>query len=326
MTFVKSTNVCTEIDWNKRFLQVVFPVTETEEWDETWNLMNTMVESKKMRHDKLFKLMLSEKVVVTDFLSTFLKKELVECLDLNSLTPTKDSFLSADLAASFADLVFNVNLQTNEVWEDQAIVCMLFEHKSSPDRNTIFQVGRYVLSIWQSCYSDNGVVYPVIPIVFYHGDENWVGPQCIVDVFDEASLEMKPVISFQPDYCFKLVDLNEISKEPETQALIAYLKVLNHLKEEHSVIDLAPVIIDLRKWESPSLKLTHGMITYIASSASEDEIHDFYNLRTILETGGMEMPSVLDALAKEAIEKGLQEGREQGFGKRSKRRLNTGSG
>ncbi|SFS80242.1 Rpn family recombination-promoting nuclease/putative transposase, partial [Halolactibacillus miurensis] len=61
-------------------------------------------------HDKLFKETFRHKDVTKDFVTYYLPAHIVEQIDVNTLEPQKDSFITQDLKEVFSDLLFKVNI------------------------------------------------------------------------------------------------------------------------------------------------------------------------------------------------------------------------
>lgn len=59
-------------------------------------------------HDRFFKSTFSRVEVVHDMLPRLLDDNVIDCLDLETLRPLKDSFVGDDLRQAFSDLVYEV--------------------------------------------------------------------------------------------------------------------------------------------------------------------------------------------------------------------------
>jgi predicted transposase/invertase (TIGR01784 family) len=97
-------------------------------------------------HDRFFKDLLSRPKAATDFLSNYLPPEIAAPLDLSAPEIVKDSFIDEELRQHFSDLLYRVNLKSG----GDALVYILFEHKSGPDEWVAFQLLRYEVRIWES--------------------------------------------------------------------------------------------------------------------------------------------------------------------------------
>ena len=120
-------------------------------------------------HDRFFKEMLARPEAVRDFLMHYLPAEVVELLEVSHIETVKDSFVDAELREYFSDLLFKVG--TSEGGD--AYVYVLFEHKSHPDAMVAFQVLRYMVRIWEHHWREQGSLWPILPVVVYHGEMPW---------------------------------------------------------------------------------------------------------------------------------------------------------
>ena len=85
-------------------------------------------------HDGFFKQTFGRVDFAREFLAMFLPGEVTRCLDLPSLEASSESCVDDQLRATQADLVFTARL----VGAGEAVVYLLFEHKSQADRLTAF--------------------------------------------------------------------------------------------------------------------------------------------------------------------------------------------
>lgn len=84
----------------------------------------------KNPHDKIFKETFSN--VAKDFITHFLSPSVRNTIDVASIQPQKDSFISHDLQEYFSDLLFQTKIH-----QKPAYVYFLFEHK----RENTYQEG-----------------------------------------------------------------------------------------------------------------------------------------------------------------------------------------
>ena len=96
-------------------------------------------------HDKFFKELMSRKESAEDFLRYYLPPEIVNKLDLSTLFISKDSFVDKELGEHFSDILYQINLKDGR----EAKVCVLIDHKSSPDGLVAFQLLRYMVRAWE---------------------------------------------------------------------------------------------------------------------------------------------------------------------------------
>jgi predicted transposase/invertase (TIGR01784 family) len=96
-------------------------------------------------HDSFFKETFGRPEVAADFLQNYLPASVAALLQLDRLTPQRETFIDPDLQEHFSDLLYQAPLRDGE----QANVYILFEHKSYPDRLVAFQLLRYMVRIWE---------------------------------------------------------------------------------------------------------------------------------------------------------------------------------
>ena len=88
-------------------------------------------------HDKLFKETFGNVEIAKDFMSGYLPTSVLDIVDLDTLEPQKDSFITKELQEVFSDLLFRVDINNREGY-----IYFLFEHKSYKDKLVIFQLLR----------------------------------------------------------------------------------------------------------------------------------------------------------------------------------------
>jgi predicted transposase/invertase (TIGR01784 family) len=137
----------------------------------------------------------------------FLPQNLTQYFDFSTLVVLKESYINETLQEHFSDLVFEVSLKTDTSVKTDIV--LLFEHKSSPDRNVLFQVGHYMFAHWVKYLSENKQPKPIIPVIYYQGKKNWnVGN--LADLFKNYP---KEVSDYLPLFKYIFIDLKTIDKE-----------------------------------------------------------------------------------------------------------------
>ena len=121
----------------------------------------------------------------------------------------------------------------------------LIEHKTQVDYNVAIQIFRYIYQIWEDYEKEmeakqKGISKtkifqypPVIPIVYYEGNERWTAP-----------MELKEKISMQemfgdmiPNFTYQLVRLNDYSNEEllDKGDAISLMMMINKIKNHKDV-------------------------------------------------------------------------------------------
>jgi predicted transposase/invertase (TIGR01784 family) len=137
----------------------------------------------------------------------FLPPNLAEHLDFGTLSVLKETYINETLNEHFSDLVFEVSLK-NDISVKTDVV-LLFEHKSSPDRNVLFQVGHYMFAQWVKCLSENKQPKPIIPVIYYQGKKNWIIGN-LSDLFKKYPTE---ITDYLPIFKHIFIDLKTISQD-----------------------------------------------------------------------------------------------------------------
>ncbi|MGI6455111.1 MAG: Rpn family recombination-promoting nuclease/putative transposase [bacterium] len=158
-------------------------------------------------HDKFFKDMFSRTEVAQDFCRRYLPPEIVNILDLSSLTPAKDTFVDQELREYFSDLLFSVKLTTGR----EIYIYLLFEHKSYQYPQIAFQRLCYMIKIWENDrkQGNSNFLRPIIPLVFYHGAEQWNIPLDFQSLFPWT----QGLVKYLPQFEYLLFDLPRMEDE-----------------------------------------------------------------------------------------------------------------
>jgi hypothetical protein len=123
---------------------------------------------------------------------------LADLLDFSRARRENRSFIPEDLRKQESDLIFRVPLVGSKEDEQEVWVYFLLEHQSTPDRLMPLRLYRYMGHLWDAQlreWQDRGRsvssfrLHPVVPLVFYTGEERWEGPLRLADLM-RASPEL----------------------------------------------------------------------------------------------------------------------------------------
>ena len=163
--------------------------------------------------------------------------EWVPRIDFSRLEQIIRSFIFDDLREQVSDLVFLVPF-LSESETDELGICILVEHQSTVDVQMALRVDSYRNQIWNSQRRDwasNNVsrsqqrLCPVIPIVFYTGEQRWNAPlilSAIMDILDELS-------RFVPKFDILLLDVKGTDSATLTKTDHPFGWLLTVLQKEH---------------------------------------------------------------------------------------------
>jgi predicted transposase/invertase (TIGR01784 family) len=169
-------------------------------------------------HDEFFSFVLSDTENARDFILNTLPDPVVELLDLESISVSRESFIDDKLKEGRTDVLIRTR-----VCGCPAYVYVLVEHKSNSERWTVFQLLKYMVRIWdkevKSC-SGKAVKKPlpvIIPVIFYQGSRTWRYPPSFGEYF-EAPADFKHYI---PDFTPEFTDL---ARTPDKRLFSVYTK------------------------------------------------------------------------------------------------------
>lgn len=124
-------------------------------------------------HDVYFKSLFGDLKTAREFFKLYLPTELVAALAWRTLELDKDTYVNERLREYFSDLVFRVRCKDGGA----ALLYLLLEHKSTPERWTPLQLLGYLFEIWERAKQSCGAKLPLIlPVVVYHGHRRWNVP------------------------------------------------------------------------------------------------------------------------------------------------------
>lgn len=267
-------------------------------------------------HDRFFKETFGDIAVTKDFLYHYLPNEVVEYVDLDTLTPQKDSFISDELKESFSDLLFQVDINNEEGY-----VYFLFEHKSSPERGIVLQLLRYLINIWESKTKkqNNWDLPVVIPLVIYQGRDNWNVPSSLGDMisgYDNLPEELKVYI---PDFTYQLYDLSHRSDEEiKGQAILkiyhTLIKEISNPNNEdvlQSILKAITYLVEIDN-KQKGIEYFETVIRYIFGAGKNLTESEVQRILEQVEHTYPEGSDVVMTLAEHYMEKGKEEGMKLG--------------
>ena len=257
-------------------------------------------------HDKFFKEMLTQPEAARIFLRDFLPPAVAEQLDLSHLQLVKDSFIDETLQEHFSDLVYEVALRH----DGSAFVCVLFEHKSYVDSMTPLQLLRYMVHGWEYALRHRNRLWPVIPVVLYHGAAPWTVARNFQGLFNLP----EALSVYVPEFQYVLTDLSAYSDEEikRTAELGVSLLLLKHIFEPDLYTHLPEVIklwYTIRQQEN-ALRYLEAMIRYVAATGQNFSAEE---MRAAIKAVAPEGDAMLGTIAQEWLQQGLQQGLRQGL-------------
>ncbi len=176
-------------------------------------------------HDAYFKWLMGISSNADRFIRERLPADVAALIAPGSPTPLAASFVDARLGEHLTDLLFGIRLMGGS----DALVHVLFEHKSASNALTRLQLWRYMGRIWE-WWQRNGpsTTKPplIIPIVVHHGAAPWLHSTSFAELFGAVPPALR---AYVPSFEHVLVDLaaiedDELSSDPRLRAALLVLK------------------------------------------------------------------------------------------------------
>lgn len=248
-----------------------------------------------------------------DFMKNYLPEEVLKIVDLETLNPEKEHYIEDDLKESFSDLLFKANINGKEGY-----LYFLFEHKSYPSKRIAIQLLNYMIRIWddKTLKEKQEKIPMIIPMVVYHGKENWnIGLKLSdhMEGYGELPEEVKKHI---PEYEYLIYDLSgytddDIKGDIQLQIVIKILRSIFKADEEFfNVFKEAVKILDKLEKQEKGIEYFKTFIYYILNVRKEINLTEIYDLvkEVSVERSG-EIMTIAEELLKEGMEKGMEKGK-----------------
>jgi hypothetical protein len=139
-----------------------------------------------------------------DFMERVLPIRLKNQLDLANIEIEDTKYVSNQFRKGFSDIVVKTSLKTKKGKKKSVDIYFIIEHKTEGRAEIFIQVLKYMVFEWEKDYNNNKLPRIIIPVVFYHGADQWKVPLSFADQFDVED-ELKP---FLLDYRYVLFDTN----------------------------------------------------------------------------------------------------------------------
>ena len=267
-------------------------------------------------HDKFFKETFGRVEVAKDFLRNYLPENIMKIVDMNTLEPQKDSFIDKELKEIFADMLFRVKIDNKEGY-----IYFLFEHKSYTSKNISFQLLKYMIEIWEYKIENEEIdeLPMIIPIVIYHGKNNWNVNSTLGGMIKGYDSLPKDVQKYIPDYEYLLYDISrftdeEIKGEVINKIVITTFRDIQTKDVEgiiESIYKMVEYLVELEDKQS-GIEYFETLMRYIFSARVDLTKEVANEIMNKIETTYPEGSEVVMTLAEKFREEGVEKGIEMG--------------
>ena len=164
--------------------------------------------------DSLFRSVFGDPVHAASELQSVLPDRLLSRLDLTRLELMPDTYVDGDLRQRHLDALFSTRWAGRD-----ALLYVLIEHQSTPDRLMAYRMLVYLVRIWEKYVRLNPMVrrLPVIvPVVIYQGQRRWNVSTEFADLLDlDPGLELSDLEDavaegIVPRFRYLLDDISEV--------------------------------------------------------------------------------------------------------------------
>ena len=166
-------------------------------------------------HDALVKFMWGDVTRAKTMLQACLPPEVSRHCNWDALRLEGGSFVDPSLRAMYSDLLYSAT-----VGEGEALLYVVFEHKSEENGRDVVQVLGYVQRVferhqrWEQAKRAAVLPLPLIlPIVLHHSAEGWSGPTELLPLFGEPGKRYPELARWQPKFEIILHDLSHKTDE-----------------------------------------------------------------------------------------------------------------
>jgi predicted transposase/invertase (TIGR01784 family) len=247
-------------------------------------------------HDHFFRESMVRIELAKRLLFAFVKVLILKNIDFSTFEIYKGDWIDEKLKESRSDILYRAKLLSQNEY-----FYFLFEHKSSPDKNTPYQIHRYMHQIWDEHKKQNPFARKlpvVLSIIVYHGKDTWNISNSIKPLF--AIIEGAE--EYIPDFRSEVIDLSRLNDEMlgDQIELKAFLIALKYSRSP-DIFKILPEIIRLLNSESEKnddyLKV---VLLYIGSVIEKSARCEFFEIIRLKHKNGVSyMETIADALREE---------------------------
>ena len=135
-------------------------------------------------HDKIFKKTFSHPENARALLKLVLPPEIAQRVDFAAIEIDPNNYITTKFKEFLSDVVIKSRIKSRSDEQIPLDIYFILEHKTGCEMKIFIQVLNYMLQEWQMDVDQNIPLRVIIPLVFYHGHEEWHIPQSFADQFD----------------------------------------------------------------------------------------------------------------------------------------------
>lgn len=265
-------------------------------------------------HDKFFKDVFQDRENVIDFIRGVFPEQIKNKLNLDTIDIDNSSYVDEELSEIFSDIVYTCQYDG----KTNIRISLLFEHKSYFDKYHKIQVLKYMVRIWESARKNRSELSPVIPVIVYHGSEEWhIRPlsECFIITDDYLKL-------FIPDFDYILSDFSRYTDDEIKNSLFSRVSLetaillMKNIHDEDSLRKNLQDYLEISSLyfrEEKGLIFMRSLIHYLYGAGDLSAKEVIGAMAAITSEGGTTAMSTATRLMEMGELKGIEKGREEGI-------------
>jgi len=252
-------------------------------------------------HDSAYKYLFSNKKFFHQLITRYVDLDFAKKIKLDSIQPVDKSFIADDLARRESDLIYQVDLDGQEIF-----IYILVEFQSTVDKSIPIRMLLYILHLYDLTYrnSKEGKLPAIFPILLYNGSDEWTIPFQVQDLIHHQIPK-----KFIPHFTYYPIIENKIpkSKLDKLKGLVSAVFYLEQQNEPDKVAKAIEHVINFLEEEQPEeLRMFTSWVNEIFRGALDPE--SIAKIKALTEVKPM-LAQVVDKIIEQGAEKGKEEGK-----------------
>lgn len=273
-------------------------------------------------HDKLFKAVFSEPANAVAHFERFLPAAVTAALDLANARHVPGSFVDEVLSERHTDLLYRIPWRSApDEGGREVLLYVIFEHQSTVDFLMAYRMAAYSVRVWEHWlreHPDQRLLPPILPLVLYHGEQEWTAATQLQDLFDLEGVDPAAVDALRPFLPKLQIMVDEVGRIPDEmlpgQGVVRLTLLLFKHGRGPNVLEQLPqweeefrVQVSLGESGLRNIALLVEYLLTVNEHVSVDALGEF------LAPMGDEAKEIPMTVGQQLIEKGLQKGRQEGL-------------
>jgi predicted transposase/invertase (TIGR01784 family) len=269
-------------------------------------------------HDALVRAIFGSPAHMAEELRAVLPRDVAAHVDLTSLAPLPAHFADSHLDGAESDLLFSARVAG---W--RALIYVLIEHQSTPDRFMPLRLLRYVARILDDYRLKNPRARrlpAVIPVVLAHDLRAWPYPLDLGALYDLTSEAKAHIAPYLPDFRFILDDLAatdaaELVARASSPLVTLTLFVLKRARHTTDLLgelrSIAHQFAALEHAQAPREQIASALwYIWHVGRVTPDDLLEFARSHA-----GPTLENIMKTAAEQLLDRGRAEGRTEGEAK-----------